>query len=125
RPYAQIDFLELRWNWRALARREFDQLRVHGVRLWLGRLPKGREDASAGASSLPTGSGFLLRSLILGQCTLWVDTLGEGLPALPLHLGDASPLVLSNLRLGAAASDPTAAELQIAEAHDDRNPPPL
>jgi hypothetical protein len=118
RPYAQIDYLELRWDWRALARREFEQLRVHGLRLWLSRLPQAPGQDGGAPRATSSTPGFLLRSLILGQCTLWVDNLGEGMPPLPLHLGDASPLVLSNLRLGGAASDPAAAQVQIAEAND-------
>lgn len=108
--YAQIDYLELQWDYQNLRRRTVDELRVHGIRLWLNRMPQA---ASKKEQKLIP---FTLKRLILGQATLMIEGLGEGIPPIPVKIGEVDPMVLNNLQLGGATSDPAAQELQVARA---------
>lgn len=106
--YAQIDYLELHWNYGRLSDRVIDELRVHGIRLWLNRIPRGKGDGDL----IP----FTLKRLILGQATLMLEDLGEGIPPIPVKVGEVDPMVFNDLRLGGKSSDPAAQELQTARA---------
>jgi hypothetical protein len=111
RDYVQIDYLELQWDYRNLRRRVVDELRVHGIRLWLNRMPQA---ASSGKKQKLVP--FTLKRLILGQATLMLEGLGEGIPPIPVKIGEVDPMVLNDLQLGGSTSDPAARELQTARA---------
>jgi hypothetical protein len=115
--FARIDFLELRWSYKGLASREIEEIRIHGVQLFLGKLIE-----AAGSGKIkgkkPGTPPFKVKLFILGQATLFLDNLGAGLPPLPVRVGEATPLVLKNLRLGGSETDPTANDLQVVLLED-------
>lgn len=116
-----IDFLEINWQWRDLARRHIQQLRVHGVELRSGELQKLQKDRGApdSANSDPVEiQPFSLGKLIIGQAVLLLDDLGSGIPPIPLRLGEVTPLVFDDLKLGGASNDPAANVLQKVEVND-------
>ncbi len=110
RDYAQIDYLELQWDYQNLLRKTVDELRVHGIRLWLNRMPQS--NSTQEKKLIP----FTLKRLILGQATLMIEGLGEGIPPIPVNIGEVDPIVLNDLHLGGPSSDPAANELQEARA---------
>ncbi|NJK91037.1 MAG: hypothetical protein HC904_03900 [Blastochloris sp.] len=116
--FARIDFLELQWSYSGLAQSEVEQLRVHGVQLFLGKMISATSGPNSPSSrkTLP----FKLKRLILGQATLFLDNLGAGLPALPVRIGEVTPLVLNNLELGGSSTDPAASVLQVVQLDDLR-----
>lgn len=115
--FARIDFLEIKWTYSGLLSREVEELRVHGVQLFLSKLSKAEEEEQPkkpNSYSLP----FTFKKLILGQATLFLDNLGAGLPPLPVRVGEVTPLVFNNLKLGGSDTDPAANDLQIVILDD-------
>ncbi|MEO0452743.1 MAG: hypothetical protein AAFY98_01230 [Verrucomicrobiota bacterium] len=110
REYVQIDYLEINWAFQNLRQGILDELRVHGIRIWLSRIPKAEE--KGGSKLFP----FTLKTLILGQATLMLEGLGEGIPPIPVKVGETNPMVFNDLKLGGAESDPAAQSIQTARA---------
>lgn len=115
--FARVGKIDLEWTWTGLLRREVDLVRVHGARIWLGKMQQALERGAV-RSGRETGKGFpfTVRKLVVSDSTLVLDNLGAGLPAVPLRVADVPPaLVMTNLRLGGDANDPAAFEKQTAE----------
>ena len=117
--FARVAKIDVEWSWPGLLRREIDLVRVHGARIWLGRMQEALARGnirSGGTGENSGGFPFTVRKLVIGDSTLVLDNLGAGLPPVPLRVADVPPaLVLTNLRLGGDANDPAAFEKQEAE----------
>jgi hypothetical protein len=119
--FARIEYLELNWTLAGLRRREVDALWVRGLEIHLGRMQaaldaRTRPGAASGkpARTFP----FVLKKLVIAQSQLVLDNLGAGIPPLPVRLGEETPLVFQNLRLGGDSADPAASEVQVADVEN-------
>ncbi|MDZ4788251.1 MAG: hypothetical protein SH807_04850 [Blastochloris sp.] len=115
--FARLDFLELQWTYRGLLSRELEQIRIHGVQLFLSKLENSAEKKQ-NKKDKKSSNPFKVKKAILGQGIIFLDNLGSGLPPLPLRIAEVTPLVLNNLKLGGSETDPTADELQIVILDD-------
>ncbi len=114
--FARVEFLEVKWTWDGLWRREIESVRALGMDLWLGRMQAATEDRSGGGAS-PFGP-ITVKKLLIGQSTLHIDNLAPGLPPIPVDVGAVTAMVLENLVLGAASDDPAASETMIFVIED-------
>jgi len=112
-----LDYLGINWSWSHLLNRKVHELRVHGLELRQSELVALANEKKRNRSARSI-KPFLLETLIIGQAVLVLDNLGPGIPPLPVRLGEVTPLVFQNLRLGGAESDPAAQELQKVAIHD-------
>ncbi|MDR1190041.1 MAG: AsmA family protein [Verrucomicrobiales bacterium] len=120
-PFARINFLEIDWAWRELARGRVALINLQGPSLSLRRLEQFQESlppaADHGQPTAPRKKGGGLANLVIGTLivrdgTLTLDNLGAGLPAIPIDLASVDPIVVSNLRLGADGDDAGSQEEQ-------------
>jgi hypothetical protein len=116
--FARIDFLELRWSYGGLVSREIEEVRIHGLQLFLGKLIQATGQDPSTTRKKAGSPPFKVKRFILGQATLFLDNLGAGLPPLPVRVGEVTPLVLDNLRLGGSETDPAANDLQVVLLDD-------
>ena len=119
RDALRIDSLTLRLSPSMLLGR-IPEVRLYGARGWLSRLatPGGASQGGAGTlRSLGVG-GLTIQKLFLSESTLLIDNLGPGLPVAPLRLGDSTPLLFTQVRLGARSPGDAADELQSASTEN-------
>ncbi|NBU69065.1 MAG: hypothetical protein EBS49_05545, partial [Verrucomicrobia bacterium] len=112
----QIDSLTLPLSPRMLLGR-IPEVRIYGARAWLSRLapPEGSAARSEGGRfPFP----LTIQKLFLSESTLLIDNLGPGLPVAPLRLGDSTPLLFTQVRLGARSPGDAADELQSASTEN-------
>lgn len=115
--FARIEKVDLRWTLRGLLNSQIEEIRIHGARIWLNELEKAPHEDKTSASS--SGLPFKVKKLIISNTTLIADNLGVGLPAVPIHLAHVPPaIVLTDVTLGAAATEPSAHKIQTATLHD-------
>jgi hypothetical protein len=77
------------------------ELRIYGAEGWLSRMEKPQSSGK----SIP----LHIDRLLVADSTLFLDNLGPGIPATPLHLGDTTPLLFTNVHFGLSSntSSPT------------------
>ena len=82
------------------------EVRIYGAEGWLSRL----------SSSPSSGGGWPIRihQLLIANSVLQLDNLGPGIPSAPLRLGDTTPLLFTDVRLGSQIPGEAASELQSA-----------
>ena len=90
----------------ALLLGRIQEVRIYGAQGWLSRL----------SSPPSTGNGIPLRinRLLIANSVLQLDNLGPGIPSAPLRLGDPTPLLFTDVRLGSKVPGEAASELQSA-----------
>jgi len=111
--------------------RHRDSLRIQALtlllspKILLGRIPEVRLYEARGwlsRLSTPTSGRFPLpltiEKLFITSSTLVIDNLGPGLPVAPLRLGDPTPLLFTQVRLGARSPGDAADELQSASTEN-------
>ncbi|NDD82533.1 MAG: hypothetical protein EBZ53_08240, partial [Verrucomicrobia bacterium] len=113
RDALRIDSLTLRLSPKILLGR-IPEVRLYGARGWLSRLATPSAGRSPGRFPLP----LTIQKLFLSESTLLIDNLGPGLPVAPLRLGDSTPLLFTQVRLGARSPGDAADELQSASTDD-------
>ncbi|MCX6935546.1 MAG: hypothetical protein NTZ01_05055, partial [Verrucomicrobia bacterium] len=105
RDAIQLEALTLQLDPRLLLGR-ISEIRIDGAEGWLSRL------------SVPSSSGpglpLRISRLLIANSVLQLDNLGPGIPPTPLRLGDTTPLLFTDLRLGSRQPSEAAAELQSA-----------
>lgn len=119
--FARLEYLELHWTLVGLLRREVDALWVRGLEIRLGRMQAALDARArtAAASEKPARTfPFVLKKLVIAYSQLVLDNLGAGIPPLPVRLGEETPLVFENLKLGGDSTDPAASEVQLAEVEN-------
>jgi hypothetical protein len=112
-----IDYLETQWSYRDLARGRLDRVRIQNGRLSLAKLQAalGKNPRDPGNSPKKSGMALELNRLVLNNVSLVLDNLGEGVPPIPLRLGELTPLTIEHLRLGGSSTDPSALEERVAK----------
>lgn len=115
--FLTLDYLETKWSYRDLVHGRLDMVRIQNGRLSLARLQAalGKSPAARGSSPKKDGMALELNRLVLNNVSLILDNLGEGVPPLPLRLGELTPLTIEHLRLGGKATDPSALEERVAK----------
>jgi len=113
RDALRIDSLTLRLSPKILLGR-IPEVRLYGARGWLSRLATPSAGRTPGRFPLP----LTIQKLFLSESTLLIDNLGPGLPVAPLRLGDSTPLLFTQVRLGARSPGDAADELQSASTDD-------
>jgi hypothetical protein len=68
------------------------ELRIYGAEGWLSRM----ENPQSSGKSIP----LHIDHLLVSDSTLFLDNLGPGIPTTPLHLGDTTPLLFTNVHFG-------------------------
>lgn len=115
--FARLERLELSWSLAGLYNRSVDQLWVYGLEVKLGKMQEALAKHKGSGMSVkpPKLFSFTLKTLVIGQSRLILDNLGAGIPPLPVSVGDVTPLVFRDLKLGGSEEDPASREIQIAE----------
>jgi hypothetical protein len=113
RDALRIDALTLRLSPRILLGR-IPEVRLYQARGWLSRLAPPASGRTAGRFPLP----LTIQKLFISDSTLLIDNLGPGLPVAPLRLGDTTPLLFTQVRLGGRSPSEAAEELQSASTED-------
>ena len=90
------------------------EVRLYEARGWLSRLSTPTSGRTPGRFPLP----LTIEKLFITSSTLVIDNLGPGLPVAPLRLGDPTPLLFTQVRLGARSPGDAADELQSASTED-------
>ena len=90
------------------------EVRLYQARGWLSRLSAPSSGRTPGRFPLP----LTIQKLFISDSTLLIDNLGPGLPVAPLRLGDTTPLLFTQVRLGARSPGEAAEELQSASTED-------
>lgn len=93
---------------------QIPEVRLYGARGWLSRLATPSPGRTPGRFPLP----LTIQRLFITDSTLIIDNLGPGLPVAPLRLGDTTPLLFTQVRLGARSPGDAADELQSASTED-------
>ena len=75
------------------------ELRIYGAEGWLSRM----ENPQSSGKSIP----LHIDHLLVADSTLFLDNLGPGIPATPLHLGDTTPLLFTNVHFGPSSKTNT------------------
>ena len=114
RDALRIKSLTLRLSPRMLLG-QIPEVRLYEARGWLSRL--ATPGGAGTLRSLGVG-GLTIQKLFVADSTLLIDNLGPGLPVAPLRLGDTTPLLFTQVRLGARSPGEAAAELQSATTED-------
>ncbi|MFZ9874703.1 MAG: hypothetical protein ACO3E8_05000, partial [Candidatus Methylacidiphilales bacterium] len=124
RDALQIQALTLQFSPRMLLGR-IPEVRLYEARGWLSRLatPETLRTSAPGGARSEGGRGrfplpLTIEKLFLANSTLLLDNLGPGLPVAPLRLGDSTPLLFTQVRLGARTPGDAADELQSASTED-------
>ena len=86
------------------------EVRLYGARGWLSRLSAPSNGRTEGRFPVP----IKIEKLFISSSVLFVDNLGPGLPYAPLRLGDATPLLFTQINLGAHAPGEAVEEIQSA-----------
>ena len=113
RDALRIDSLTLRLSPSMLLGR-IPEVRLYGARGWLSRLSTPSTGRTSGRFPFP----LTIQKLFISESTLLLDNLGPGLPVAPLRLGDSTPLLFTQVRLGARSPGDAADELQSASTDD-------
>ncbi|NBS07240.1 MAG: hypothetical protein EBS69_07565, partial [Verrucomicrobia bacterium] len=77
------------------------ELRMYGAEGWLSKM----ENPESAGKSIP----LHIDHLLVSDSTLFLDNLGPGIPTTPLHLGDTTPLLFTNVHLGRSTGTRTPA----------------
>jgi hypothetical protein len=93
---------------------QIPEVRLYEARGWLSRLATPSSSRTTGRFPLP----LTIQKLFVAESTLLIDNLGPGLPIAPLRLGDTTPLLFTQVRLGARSPGDAADELQSATTED-------
>ncbi len=124
RDALQIQALTLQFSPRMLLGR-IPEVRLYEARGWLSRLatPETLRSSAPGGARSEGGRGrfplpLTIEKLFLANSTLLLDNLGPGLPVAPLRLGDSTPLLFTQVRLGASSPGNATDELQSATTED-------
>jgi hypothetical protein len=125
--FAQIDFAEAAWSWTGLLRGHIRSVNLQGPKLSLKRLeefqrarpaapaqPRANSGANSGAKTVG-GPRLTIETLVVRDGRLELDNLGAGLPSVPIDLAAVDPIVLNNLRLGAAGGAEEEAQTVVVE----------
>jgi len=123
RDALRIQALTLRLSPKILLGR-IPEVRLYEARGWLSRL--SAPEAASPPETLHSSSakrawsvgGLTIEKLFITSSTLVIDNLGPGLPVAPLRLGDSTPLLFTQVRLGARSPGDAADELQSASTED-------
>jgi hypothetical protein len=83
------------------------EVRLYGAEGWLSRF---ETHSTPSKYSLP----LRIARLLIENSTLQLDNLGPGIPPTPLRLGDTTPLLFTDVRLGPQPSGESNSELQSA-----------
>ena len=83
-----------------------EEVRIYGAEGWLSRL----SDSSGSGGGIP----IRINHLLVANSVLQLDNLGPGIPSAPLRLGDPTPLLFTDVRLGSRIPGEAASELQSA-----------
>jgi len=75
------------------------ELRIYGAEGWLIRM----ENPKSSGNSIP----LHIDHFLVSDSTLFLDNLGPGIPTTPLHLGDTTPLLFTNVHFGATSETKT------------------
>lgn len=124
--------LELNFDWVRIWKGEVDEVRVLGAYVWLKELQTAlaSDESKADVAEISAAStggkvavqrtfSVLLNRVVLREVILNLNTLGPGIPALPINLAPVDPIVLNQLRLGAGTDgNPILDEIQRAEINN-------
>lgn len=86
------------------------EVRIYGAQGWLSRLATPSNGRTPGRFPIP----LMIEKLFISSSILFVDNLGPGLPYAPLRLGDATPLLFTQINLGAHTPGEAVEEIQSA-----------
>ena len=94
------------------------EVRLYQARGWLSRLANPETTPTSPTKRAWRVGGITIQKLFITDSTLLIDNLGPGLPIAPLRLGDSTPLLFTQVRLGARTPGDAADELQSASTDD-------
>ena len=83
-----------------------EEVRIYGAEGWLSRL----SDSPGSGGGIP----IRINHLLVANSVLQLDNLGPGIPSAPLRLGDPTPLLFTDVRLGSRIPGEAASALQSA-----------
>lgn len=82
------------------------EVRIYGAEGWLSRL----SSAPSSGPRIP----LRINQLLIANSVLQLDNLGPGIPSAPMRLGDTTPLLFTDVRLGSSIPGEAASALQSA-----------
>lgn len=115
KEFLWFQILDVSWEWPALLKGEIKEVRVYGLYLWLKEMQAATarsegpsQDASGFSGSFP----LLIKTLIVNNAVLNLNTLSSRYVNLAIPIGQVAPLLYHDVRLGAGQQDPAMQEIQ-------------